>query len=1002
MLIISIFWLLLFGSFLTLLLAYTLGFAASVLVSAAMCALMVVNVLLLKRGFSHNFVAGLLILELLAGLGFLAFENGGTAAPAVLWSLPIPLLAALLVGRRFALISAGLLLIQISVFFILQRSGFIFPQGLSDEWMIWFRIAGLSMIPIFLTALGWFAEAIWEANEAALEQDVYERTESLITTNQKIEHELALRQAAEFSAARQVVQLSALLQASQAITGTLELEDVLAQVAEWACKAVGATSAYFNDWNPDTQMATVVAEFMSHEANAAERVSDFGTSFHLPGDFPIEYATLIESEAIAYSITDEDLDPANLEHMMEYGVQSIMTVPLLVGTRIQGFIEVWESRKIRTFRADEISICQGIASQAAIAIENIHLYAQAERRATELATLLDTTRAITSSLDLDAVLLIIAEKISAAIGTGSCTLSRWDKENDSVVTWIEWTGVENNSIDAPGTHYPLREVPATRAVLENRKEAVIYIDDPLADPAEVELLEEYECRAMLMLPLALADRVIGLIELHEWRENRRFTERDIRLCEAMADEAAIAIEHARLFEQVQQESEFRKQAQAQLFHDAFHDALTQLPNRALLMDRLTQAFQRARIDQRYTFAILFLDFDRFKLVNDSLGHDTGDQLLMAISRKMESFVRGSDTVARHGGDEFVILLDDIRDPIATIHFAERLGQAFEEPFEIRGRELLMSASIGIVISSDTYEAPDAMLRDADIAMYRAKMRGQGQYQVFDAGMRERIISKMDLETELRQALQKQEFVVYYQPIVNLENRFLIGFEALVRWNHPERGLLAPGVFIGQAEESDLIIPMDRWVLTEACRQVADWQNRFDLDLEIAISVNLSGKQFARPDLVDQVWESLRTSGLPASALRLEITESTILENTRLATEVLTGLRQLGVRLQIDDFGTGYSSLSYLHQFLFDTLKIDRSFISAMDHDPRDYQIVQTIVALARNLDMDMIAEGVETEDQAAQLIELGCQHAQGFLYSPAVESHLAEAFILENLAEQVT
>jgi diguanylate cyclase (GGDEF)-like protein/PAS domain S-box-containing protein len=423
----------------------------------------------------------------------------------------------------------------------------------------------------------------------------------------------------------------------------------------------------------------------------------------------------------------------------------------------------------------------------------------------------------------------------------------------------------------------------------------------------------------------------------------------------------------------------RKEMEERLLHDAFHDALTGLPNRALFMDHLKLAVERAkRPKKKYLFAVLFLDLDRFKVINDSLGHTMGDQVLVATAARIQKCLRHLDTVARFGGDEFAVLLDGVEDANDTIRVAQRLQREITTPINVGGHEVFSSVSIGIALSNTGYERPEDVVRDADTAMYRAKAAGKSRYEIFDTCMHSRAVALLRLETDLRRAVEREEFVVHYQPIVSLSDDLIQGFEALVRWQHPERGLVAPSEFIPVAEETGLIIPLGRWVLREACRQMRRLQAASGPTRPLSLSVNLSGKQFMQPDLVGQVEQVLGETGFDPHRLHLEITESSVIENTETVTEMLLQLRALGIRLSMDDFGTGYSSLSYLHRFPIHTLKIDRSFVSGGDGEN---EIVRTIIMLARNMGMDIVAEGVETKEQLAYLKELKCEYGQGFLFS---------------------
>jgi diguanylate cyclase (GGDEF)-like protein len=428
-------------------------------------------------------------------------------------------------------------------------------------------------------------------------------------------------------------------------------------------------------------------------------------------------------------------------------------------------------------------------------------------------------------------------------------------------------------------------------------------------------------------------------------------------------------------------------------HAAFHDALTKLPNRALLAENLKFVMERAKQSEDYQFAVLFLDLDRFKNVNDSLGHTIGDQLLIAMARRLESCIREVDMVARLGGDEFAILLDGIPNSAEATQMAKRIQDKLDSPFNLSGHEVFTTTSIGIALSSTGYDYPENMLRDADTAMYRAKAQGKACYEVFDKGMHARAVYLLQMENDLRRALDREELRVYYQPIVSLNNGQLAGFEALIRWQHPERGFINPVDFISLAEDTGMIAPIGLWILKRACQQLAQWQWASTAHRQLFMSVNLSGKQVAEPDLVAQIQQILEETHLDPRHLKLEITESVVMENAELAAQFFKRLKALGVQLSIDDFGTGYSSLGYLHRFPLDTLKIDRSFVGRIGEAAENIEIVRTIVSLADNMGMEVVAEGIETLGQLAQLRKLNCQYGQGYLFARPADAASIDAWI---------
>jgi diguanylate cyclase (GGDEF)-like protein/PAS domain S-box-containing protein len=445
----------------------------------------------------------------------------------------------------------------------------------------------------------------------------------------------------------------------------------------------------------------------------------------------------------------------------------------------------------------------------------------------------------------------------------------------------------------------------------------------------------------------------------------------------------------------------RKLAEERLAYQAFYDPLTGLPNRALFLDRLEHLFRRTarRRQADCLFAIVFLDLDRFKGVNDSLGHQAGDTLLVQLARRLETCLRPSDTLARLGGDEFCILLEDIRTEADATRIADRIHHELLQPFVVHAAEFFFTASVGIALSSSGYERPEDMLRDADTAMHRAKSNGRSRHEIFDSDMHARAVTLLRLETDLRRALERNECRVYYQPIVDLDERRLAGFEALLRWAHPQRGMVMPDVFVPIAEETGLIGPLGMWVLREACRQMREWQCRFPAHAALRIAVNMSTRQLAQPDLVAQVESALGASGLAPSSLAIELTESALMHNVTAGAQVIRKLHDMKVGINIDDFGTGYSSLSYLQTFPVDTLKIDRSFVRQMSAAPGESTIVRAIVALAQSLGMSVTAEGVETREQIELLRAMGCRRAQGFYFARPQPAAEIERLLQDGLPE---
>jgi PAS domain S-box-containing protein len=462
----------------------------------------------------------------------------------------------------------------------------------------------------------------------------------------------------------------------------------------------------------------------------------------------------------------------------------------------------------------------------------------------------------------------------------------------------------------------------------------------------------------------------------------------------------------------------RKRAEEKLDHLSFHDGLTNLPNRTLFLDRLQRAITHSRRHSDFRFAVLFIDIDEFKVFNDSLGHAAGDALLIQVAQRLAASLRGDDTIsrphlgntaealmgestlARPGGDEFTVLLEELHDPSDTIRVAERIQQRLAIPFDLNGQEIVLTVSIGIAFSGNAGAEAQDVLGDAEIAMYRAKSTGKGSCEVFDHAMHAGAIKRLQLETDLRKALELNQFRVYYQPIVSLHNGQIVGFEALSRWQRPER-LVMPGEFIAVADETGIILPINRQLLYDACRQLRTWQALFPSDPPLTLNVNITPKQFAQPELASQIGKTLRETGLDPRCVNLEITETIAMADAERSAVVLSELKALGVQLDIDDFGTGYSSLSRLQGFPVDTLKIDRAFISRIDTDLATHEIVRVIVMLAHGLRLKVVAEGVETQAQVVLLKDIGCELAQGYLYSKPVAAETIEQLLRSNSAAKV-
>ncbi|HEX6942845.1 MAG TPA: EAL domain-containing protein [Gemmatimonadaceae bacterium] len=509
------------------------------------------------------------------------------------------------------------------------------------------------------------------------------------------------------------------------------------------------------------------------------------------------------------------------------------------------------------------------------------------------------------------------------------------------------------------------------------------MDDIVLRSASVEL----NIMSVVAATFLKADGTVGGIICVLDEAPREWSARDVAM---LAEFGSIAATELQL-RQLLSDREVREQ---RLRHESVHDPLTGLPNRTLFMRRLSDATHRARRGHDGLFAVLFLDVDGFKLVNDSMGHHVGDEMLVSIAKRLEGCVRGGDIVARLGGDEFAILLERIIDVRDAAMVAERVQEALMTPLQIGGYEHATSASIGVALSTGASEQPEYVLRSADIAMYRAKNTGRGRYEMFDRAMHAEALTRLQIETDLRHAFERDEFFLHYQPIVSLKDGRIIGAEALIRWRHFERGVVSPATFVPVAEDTGLVVPLGRWVLREACQQARTWQSGIANGQPFAMSVNLSVREFAQPDLVKAVASILEETGLPPQSLRIEITESAIIGQKHPAIETVEQLRALGVAIHLDDFGTGYSALSYLHRLPLDAVKVDRAFTSSIDTEERPLHVVRAIISLAHAIGLEVVAEGVTNTRQIELLRDMGCDLAQGFIFSRPCNVEELEALLL--------
>jgi diguanylate cyclase (GGDEF)-like protein len=627
----------------------------------------------------------------------------------------------------------------------------------------------------------------------------------------------------------------------------------------------------------------------------------------------------------------------------------------------------------RDFSKEELDLLRGMGRVLALALRSIRLIGELRERQTLLERLTLLQRSIASRADIEEVLDAIVTGASELLGDELVDLSLIDPEDPTVLEVVASVGYPAELLDQI-RRTPIQVGIAGHAVTERRP---IVVEDYGADPRRIPDVVGGGLRAVISAPVYQRGELVGALSLGTRRASRRYSEIEREAVLAFAEHAGLALNDAKAAEEAA--------------HQAFHDPLTGLANRALFVDRLAQARTRAAAAGD-AVGVLFADLDGFKTVNDSLGHAAGDQLLIIVGQRLASVVGPTDTVARFGGDEFAILVEDVRQPIELARMARLALDGLERVIEVEGREVFITGSIGIAIG---LEEPDDLLRNADLAMYEAKGLGKGRYEIFQRHMHEALAQRLELELDLKGAADRDQFVLHFQPVVEMESATVIGVEALIRWMHPSQGLILPDRFIPIAEETGQIHSLGRWVLWEACRRVVEWE---DAHGRLGLNVNISGAQLRQASLVREVAEILEATGLEPGRLTLEITESVLMEVSSSNTERLDALKKLGVQLAVDDFGTGYSSLQYLKRFPFDWLKIAKPFVDGVDGSDAQARIARAIVDLSHSLEIEVIAEGIESKRQATVLGEIGCLNGQGFHYSPPLPAEEISAYLAAGAA----
>ena len=831
----------------------------------------------------------------------------------------------------------------------------------------------------------------WLAEDVAFVQQIAQQVEVAIQ-QAKLLQETAIRARRE--------RLRRLI--TQHIRQSLDLDVILTVTVQEIRQFMGTDRVlvyrFYPDWTGEIVVESIHPQWIDLSAGQSKTPQ-------LPASIIEQYrqGRITQVEQVQTADIPEDYR----QFLAQWHIQASLVFPLAIDGTLWGLLVLQHCRAPRPWPADEINFVQQIADQVEIAVQQSQLLQQTMIRAQREQLLNEIVTFMRDSLDLEAVIHRTIQKLLAEFKVGRCMFIQCGADDD----YFEYTACATapHLPDLTGCRMPVQESPYILALLAQelpKATSNVAVEPTLANL--LPFMQQFQIGAALSVTIRYKGVVKGILCMHH-PVPRQWTESEQILIKQVADQLAIALQQAELYQQAQTEIAERLRLEEQLRHDAFHDALTGLPNRILLLDRLQLALQRyqrrhyenstsdaALATTHDEFAVLFLDLDRFKVINDSLGHTFGDQLLRLVATRLSSCLRDVDIAARLGGDEFVILLEELVSVEFAVDVARRIHNVLEAPVLLDGQEVFVHVSIGIAFGSSTYTAPEQILRNADIAMYEAKKSRQ-EYVVFDASMHAIALQQMTLENDLRHAVKRDELQLHYQPIVSLSTGLIMGFEALVRWQHPTRGLLYPAAFVEIAEDTGLIAEIDLWVLRQSCQQLRRWHDCAPELADITLSVNLSGKQFSQPDLIHQIDHALHRARLAGKYLKLEITESILITNNDLTVKTLNDFRARNIQVCMDDFGTGYSSLSYLHQLPVDVLKIDKSFILNLHSDSRstrDYEIVKAIINLALNLNLQVIAEGVENRDVLIYLQKHQCHFGQGYHFAPAMTPEAATQMLL--------
>jgi diguanylate cyclase (GGDEF)-like protein len=757
-------------------------------------------------------------------------------------------------------------------------------------------------------------------------------------------------------------------------------------------RVTNASACSLSSWQSDSDEATVVV-------NDSSAFWNLGDGPKVPLKEWMSAKLVLERNLPTILVaSDPNILPEERDDLDEFKSLTKVIVPLTVGTRPVGFIDVSDVEVERSIDEKDLFTWGGIAGQAALAIQNAQLMDMAQEVLDEQTALRRSIEVISSSVDRDVILTGLAEQLGKAVDATSVYINEFHNDCQSYqaeACFISSKGVDKESRSILGKSFPLTSNTDFRKLLSRDQTVQLHVNDADIAVTDLKHLEKHGSKSRLYIPIYIRDQQFGFAELWESRSERKFAKNEIDLCVSMCLQAAVAIENANLFNQAQGEIKLRRQFEEKLRHEALHDPLTRLPNRRLFIDRLEQAILRRLRQQKFDFSVLYFDLDKFKWINDSFGHRDGDNVLIQVADCIRDCIRKSDTAARFGGDEFLILIEGDNDSQQIERVCQEIQSRLGSLITINNRSIPLSASIGVAMSTEELMSADDYINRADIAMYEAKFSGGSHIKKFAPDEITIPIHNLDLRAEVRDAVASRGFTINFQPIVNLEALEVVSVEALLRWKRSNGEIVPPTKFVPILEDLRLITELGFWLVRETVKQFMEWQEKYSRFEQMTLSLNLSISQITDPEFTSQLRETIDSLEFPANRINFEITENLFIHNVSHVSSVLLELQEMGFNIHLDDFGTGYSSLSYLTELPFDVIKIDRSFISKLGSQNETLELLESIVSIGKNLKKDVIAEGIETEEQLAILKSLNCRYGQGFLFSPGLPAPDLESLLLE-------